>query len=153
MPALVIYQRTLLLLKLNPLRSYGLIAAFLEERFNIKVIAVTGSNGKTTTKELIYNLLLTKYKPDEILKTEKNYNNEIGVPQAIFKLTPKIKVMVAELGINHIGEMQRLAYMVGNPDYGIITNIGDTHLEFLKNDKIVAKAKAEMVPYLEEGSF
>lgn len=133
----------------NSLRSYGLIAAFFRRRFNIKVIAVTGSNGKTTTKELIYNLLLTKYKPDEILKTEKNYNNEIGVPQAIFKLTPKIKVMVAELGINHIGEMQRLAYMV-DPDYGVITNIGDTHLEFLKNDKIVAKAKAEMVPNLKE---
>ncbi len=131
----------------NTLRSLGLIAAFYRRRFNIKVVAVTGSNGKTTTKELIYQLLLTKFKENEILKTEKNFNNEIGVPLTLFKLNPKIKTMVVELGINHIGEMQRLAYMV-DPDYGIITNIGETHLEFLKNDKIVAKAKGELVPFI-----
>ena len=131
----------------NTLRSMGLIAAFYRQRYNVKTIAVTGSNGKTTTKELIYNFLLTKYKKNEILKTEKNYNNEVGVPFTIFKLNPQIKVFVAELGINHIGEMQRLAFMV-DPDYGVITNIGETHLEFLKNDRIVAKAKAELLPFI-----
>lgn len=136
----------------NTLRSLGLIAAFYRRRFKVNTIAVTGSNGKTTTKELIYNLLLSKYKKDEILKTEKNYNNEIGVPLTIFKLNSNIKVFVAELGINHIGEMQRLAYMV-DPNYGIITNIGETHLEFLKNDRIVAKAKAELVPYIKDILF
>lgn len=133
----------------NTLRSFGLIAAFYRRRFNVKTIAVTGSNGKTTTKELIYNFLLTKYKKDEVLKTEKNFNNEIGVPLTIFKLNPKIKVFVAELGINHIGEMQRLANMV-DPHYGVITNIGETHLEFLKNDRIVAKAKGELIPYIKD---
>ena len=131
----------------NTLRSLGLIAAFYRRRYNPKTIAVSGSNGKTTTKELIYNFLLTKYKKNEVLKTEKNYNNEIGVPFTIFKLNPGIKVFVAELGINHIGEMQRLAYMV-DPDLGVITNIGETHLEFLKNDRIVAKAKGEMIPFI-----
>ncbi len=133
----------------NTLRSFGVIAGFYRQRFNIKVIAITGSNGKTTTKELIYALLRTKYKEDEILKTEKNFNNEIGVPLTLLKLNPKIKVLVAELGINHIGEMQRLASMTA-PDYAIITNIGDTHLEFLKNDKIVAKAKGEILPYIKD---
>ncbi|MDD5066579.1 MAG: UDP-N-acetylmuramoyl-tripeptide--D-alanyl-D-alanine ligase, partial [bacterium] len=133
----------------DTLRSYGLIAAFYRRRFNPVVIAVTGSNGKTTTKELIYQLLLTRYRENEVLKTEKNYNNEIGVPQTIFQLTPRIKVLVVELGINHIGEMQRLGYMT-EPDAGVITNIGETHLEFLKNDKIVAKAKGELMPYIKE---
>ncbi|MBU1076885.1 MAG: UDP-N-acetylmuramoyl-tripeptide--D-alanyl-D-alanine ligase [Spirochaetes bacterium] len=136
----------------NTLRSFGLIAAFYRRRYKVKTIAVTGSNGKTTTKELIYNLLLTKYKKSEILKTEKNYNNEIGVPLTIFKLDPEIKIFVAELGINHIGEMQRLAYMT-DPFYGLITNIGETHLEFLKNDRIVAKAKGELIPYINNTLF
>ncbi len=136
----------------NTLRSLGRIAAFYRTRYNVKTIVVSGSNGKTTTKELICNFLLTKFKKNEILKTEKNYNNEIGVPFTIFKLTPDIKVFVAELGINHIGEMQRLAYMV-DPDYGVITNIGQTHLEFLKNDRIVAKAKGEMIPYIKNTFF
>ncbi len=131
----------------NTLRSLGLIAAFYRRRYNVKTIAITGSNGKTTTKEMVYNFLLTKYKENEILKTEKNYNNEVSVPFTIFKLDPSIKVFVAELGINHIGEMQRLAYMV-DPDIGVITNIGETHLEFLKNDRIVAKAKGELIPYI-----
>jgi len=131
----------------NTLRSLGLIAAFYRRRYNVKTIAISGSNGKTTTKELIYNLLLTKYKKEEVLKTEKNFNNEIGVPFTIFKLKPEVKIFIAELGINHIGEMQRLAYMV-DPDYGVIINIGETHLEFLKNDKIVAKAKGEMLPFI-----
>lgn len=133
----------------DTLRSLGYIAGFYRRRFKLKTIAITGSNGKTTTKELVYALLLTKYNKNEVLYTEKNYNNEIGVPQTIFKLTPKVKVFVAELGINHIGEMQRLARMV-DPHIGVITNIGDTHLEFLKNNKIVAKAKSEMIPYIKE---
>ncbi len=133
----------------NTLRVFGVIAGFYRQRFNIKSIAITGSNGKTTTKELIYALLRTEYSENEILKTEKNYNNEIGVPLTLLKLNPKIKVLVAELGINHIGEMQRLASMV-SPDYAVITNIGETHLEFLKNDKIVAKAKGEILPYVKD---
>lgn len=133
----------------DTLRSLGYIAGLYRNRFKIKVIAITGSNGKTTTKELVYNFLLTKYSKDEVLCTEKNFNNEIGVPFTIFKLNPKVKIMVAELGINHIGEMQRLAKMT-SPDIGLITNIGDTHLEFLKNNKIVAKAKSEMIPFVKE---
>ncbi|MBN1897913.1 MAG: UDP-N-acetylmuramoyl-tripeptide--D-alanyl-D-alanine ligase [Spirochaetes bacterium] len=133
----------------DTLRSLGYIAAFFRRRFKVKTIAVTGSNGKTTTKELIYNLLLTKYNKNEILYTEKNYNNEIGVPQTVFQLNPKVKVLVVEMGINHIGEMQRLSFIV-DPHIGLITNIGDTHLEFLKNNKIVAKAKSEMIPYIKD---
>ncbi len=133
----------------DTLRSLGYIAFFYRQRFKVKAIAISGSNGKTTTKELIYNMLLTKYNKKEILYTEKNFNNEIGVPLTIFKLNPQIKVFVAELGINHIGEMQRLARMV-SPNIGVITNIGDTHLEFLKNNKIVAKAKSEMIPYIKD---
>ncbi len=133
----------------NTLRSFGLIAGFYRNRFKIKTIAITGSNGKTTTKELVYELIKTKYKENEILKTEKNFNNEIGVPLTLLKLNSDIKILITELGINHIGEMQRLASMV-SPDYGLITNIGDTHLEFLKNDKIVAKAKGEMLPYIKD---
>jgi UDP-N-acetylmuramoyl-tripeptide--D-alanyl-D-alanine ligase len=133
----------------DTLRSLGYIAGLYRNRFKIKAIAITGSNGKTTTKELVYNLLLTKYKREEVLVTEKNFNNEVGVPQTIFKLNNKVKIFLAELGINHIGEMQRLARMV-SPDIGLITNIGDTHLEFLKNNKIVAKAKGEMIPFIKD---
>ncbi len=136
----------------DTVRAFGKIAGFYRRRFRITAVAITGSNGKTTTKELTYTFLSQIFSRKELLKSEKNYNNEIGIPLTVFKITPETKILVAELGINHIGEMDRLAYIV-DPDYGLITNIGDTHLEFLKNNKIVAKAKGELISHVKKTIF
>lgn len=124
------------------------IAAYYRSLFkNLKVIGVTGSSGKTSTKEMIYSVLSEHF---NVLKTEGNLNNEIGVPKTIFRINEKHEVAIIEMGINHFGEMTRLARMV-RPDIAVITNIGTAHLEFLETRDGILKAKTEMLPFLAEG--
>ena len=121
------------------------IAEYYRSLFgNLKVIGVTGSSGKTSTKEMIYSVLSEHF---NVLKTEGNLNNEIGVPQTIFRITDEHEVAIIEMGINHFGEMTRLAKMV-RPDIAVITNIGTAHLEFLESRDGILKAKTEMLPFL-----
>ena len=119
------------------------IAEWYKSFFDVYTIAVTGSNGKTTTKEITSHILKGKY---NVLKNEKNYNNEIGVPITIFRLRKQHQVLVIELGINHIGEMEKLAKMV-KPEMALITNIGLAHLEFLKDKDTVAKEKFKILKH------
>ncbi|MGL4307698.1 MAG: UDP-N-acetylmuramoyl-tripeptide--D-alanyl-D-alanine ligase [Cetobacterium sp.] len=110
----------------------------------LKVIGITGSNGKTTTKDLITGVLSEKYITE---KTQGNYNNHIGLPYTILTLPENTEVVVLEMGMSSFGEIDTLC-KIAEPNYGIITNIGDSHLEFLKTRENVFKAKEEMIKYI-----
>lgn len=120
------------------------LAKEYREALGLKVIAITGSNGKTTTKDMIYSVLSRKYKTK---KTEGNYNNHIGLPFTILQLEEKDEVVVLEMGMSGFGEIDLLS-SIAKPDIGVITNIGDSHLEFLKTRENVFKAKTELLNYV-----
>ena len=124
----------------DTLEAYALLAKIYKQQFNITTIALTGSFGKTTMKEYLYNIL------SEIAPTHKTFGNEnnlIGVPKTIFRLDPKYKYSVLELGTNQFGEIKKLTE-ISNPDIGIIISIGASHLEFLKNELGVFKEKTAL---------
>ena len=110
------------------------------ERFDIPVIQITGSVGKTTTKDMIAAVLSTKY---NVLKTPENLNNDIGTPLTMLRLTPKHEVAVIETGMNHFGEIRYLGELV-QPDIAVISNIGDAHMEFLGSREGILQAKSEI---------
>lgn len=111
---------------------------------NAKVLAITGTNGKTTTKELIAAFMSKKYK---VHYTKGNLNNEIGLPMTILSAPLDVEMMVLEMGANHLGEIRTLCN-IARPDYGIITNIGNAHLEGFGSFEGVLKAKSELYEYL-----
>ncbi|MCO7174615.1 UDP-N-acetylmuramoyl-tripeptide--D-alanyl-D-alanine ligase [Sporolactobacillus kofuensis] len=106
-----------------------------------KIIAVTGSNGKTTTKDMLYGILHQSFKT---YKTQGNYNNHLGVPITVLSMPQDTEVLVVEMGMNHFGELTSLSQMV-KPDIAIITNIGESHIEYLGSREGIAKAKLEIV--------
>ncbi len=120
------------------------LAAFYRSVLDIQVIGVSGSVGKTSTKEMIASVLSQKYK---VHKTEGNFNNEIGLPLTIFKTKEKHQAAVLEMGISNFGEMHQLA-SISRPNIAVITNIGLCHLETLKTRDGILKAKAEMFDHL-----
>ena len=122
------------------------VAAWYRGRFAIPFVGVTGSVGKTTAKEMIASVLSARY---ATLKTEKNFNNELGVPLTLFRLREEHQAAVVEMGISGFGEMTRLTEMV-RPDIGVYTLIGDAHLEFLGDRAGVLRAKGEMVQGMPE---
>jgi UDP-N-acetylmuramoyl-tripeptide--D-alanyl-D-alanine ligase len=121
------------------------IAQYYRSILNIKVVGITGSVGKTSTKEMIASILEQKY---SVLKTLGNFNNELGLPFTIFRIREE-EIAVLEMGISDFGEMHRLS-KIARPDVCVITNIGDCHLENLKDRAGVLKAKTEMFDYIEE---
>lgn len=123
------------------------IARWYRDKFNVKVVAITGTNGKTTTKEMIAEVLSKKYK---VLRSEKSFNNQIGVPLTLLKITPETEVLVLELGMNQPGEIEILTRMA-NPDLGLITNIGPAHLEFMGSLEKIAQAKFELLDNMDKG--
>jgi UDP-N-acetylmuramoyl-tripeptide--D-alanyl-D-alanine ligase len=112
--------------------------------FAVPVVAITGSNGKTTTKEMLAGILQQK---GPVLKNEGNLNNHIGVPLTLLRLNASHKAAVVEMGMSALGEIDTLARFIG-PDVGVITNIGPAHLEFLKSMDVVAQAKGELFNHL-----
>lgn len=124
------------------------MAAYYRSVLPAKVVGITGSAGKTSTKETIATFLATAF---SVHKTAGNFNNEIGLPLTIFGLKPEHEIAVLEMGINHFGEMTRLA-KVARPDIAVITNIGNCHLEFLDDRDGVLRAKTEMFDYLHDGA-
>ncbi len=124
--------------------ALGDIARFQRLKINLPVIAVTGSNGKTTTKEMIAWVLSDQVR---VLKNEGTKNNQIGVPQTLIPLTKRDNFAVIEIGSNHFGEVDYLA-KIARPNIGVITNIGPSHLEFLKDLKGVAKEKSTLLDNL-----
>lgn len=113
----------------DTIKALGEIARFHRQKFNIPVIAVTGSNGKTTTKEMLAWVLAKRFK---VLKNEGTKNNHIGLPMTLLNLDGAHEIAVLEVGTNHFGEVKNLS-LIAHPNIGVITNIGPAHLEFLRN--------------------
>lgn len=122
------------------------IAEYYLQQLAIPVVGITGSVGKTSTKEMIAAVLSQKY---QVLKTQGNFNNELGLPLTVFGLRPEHEIAVLEMGISDFGEMHRLA-KIARPDTCVITNIGLCHLEFLKSRDGILKAKTEIFDFLKE---
>ena len=121
------------------------IAEFYRVELGIPVVGITGSVGKTSTKEMIAAVLSQKY---NVLKTAGNFNNNLGLPLTIFRITEEHEIAVLEMGISHFGEMTDLA-RTARPNTMVITNIGTCHLEFLKDRDGVFEAKTECFEYVD----
>jgi len=132
----------------NVLECLQKLAALHRSKLQIPIIGISGSNGKTTTKELVHAVLSEKY---NTFSTEGNLNNHIGVPLSILQITPQHEIAVIEMGANHMGEIHDLC-QISRPDYGLITNIGKAHLEGFGNYENVIKAKTELYRHIEQNA-
>ena len=128
----------------DSIKTLGDIARYHRRRFNIPVVAITGSNGKTTTKEMVSWVVSKKFK---VLKTEGTKNNHIGLPLTLLGLSAGHQVAIVELGTNHFGEIKNLA-SICLPNIGLITNIGPSHLEYFGDVEGVLKEKYALVENL-----
>lgn len=124
------------------------LAKFYINKLNLKVVGITGSTGKTSTKDLVSAVLSSKFK---VFKTLGNFNNEIGLPMMIFKLNKTYDVAILEMGMSDFGEIHRLCD-VARPDIAIITNIGMSHIENLKTRENILKAKMEITDFFDDES-
>ena len=131
----------------DALKAYGLLAKGYRDMVDAKVFGVTGSVGKTTTKEMIACVMASKY---NTAKTEGNYNNHVGLPKTILREKEDAEGMVLEMGMNHFGEMSYLTG-IAKPNVAVITNIGTSHIEFLGSREGILKAKMEILEGLQEG--
>ena len=118
----------------------GLLAKSWREKITIPLVAITGSNGKTTVKEMVASILSVVSK---VHATSGNLNNEIGVPKTLFGLNEEHNYAVVEMGANHLGEIEWLS-KISSPNVAVITQCAPAHLEGFKNIESVAKAKAEI---------
>ncbi len=125
------------------------LAEYYGSLFNIPVVAVTGSVGKTTTKDIIYSVLKQKF---NAIKTEGNFNNEIGVPLTIFRIEEDTEAAVIEMGMNHFNEIHNVC-KIGRPDVAVITNVGYSHIENLGSREGILKAKCEIFDFLKDGGL
>ena len=139
-----IYEGERTLLVNNVLEALQLLAQMHRRKFDIPVVAITGSNGKTTTKELINAVLSTQY---QVTATKGNLNNHIGVPLTLLSITKETQIAIIEMGANHQGEIAQLCALA-EPTHGLITNIGKAHLEGFGGYEGVIKAKNEMYAWL-----
>jgi len=134
-------------IKVNDIKeSLFLLGRYIRRKYDIPLVAITGSNGKTTTKDLLSYILSSKY---NVLKNDGNKNNIIGVSDTLFKLNKNIDIIVTELGTNHLGEISYLSKMC-EPSIGIITNIGSSHLEYFKTRKNIFKEKLSLIDGMKE---
>ena len=134
----------------DTLKAYQLIAkAWRDKQKNLKVVAVTGSNGKTSTKDLIAACLACKY---NVVKTEANFNNEIGLPKTLLNIKSDTEVAVVEMGIRGLGQIRALCKLA-SPDAAVVTNVGETHMELLGSMENIARAKSEIVENLTAQQF
>ena len=133
----------------DTLKAYQQIAQWWSDRFNIPVIGVTGSVGKTSTKELISAVLGTKGK---VLKTEANFNNEIGVPKTLLQITSEHSYAVIEMAMRGLGEIALLTD-IARPTIGVITNVGTAHIGRLGSREAIAQAKCELLAQMPETSI
>ena len=122
------------------------MASAYRDKFDIPFVQITGSVGKTTTKEMIAAVLGAKL---NVLKTPENFNNDIGTPLTLFGLSPEHQAAVIETGMNHFGEIEYLGAMV-RPDIAVISNIGDAHIEYLGSRGSILKAKCEIFEHLKD---
>ena len=135
--------RALILTK-DPLLALGRIGQLCRERYEGHVIGITGSVGKTSTKDLVYAVLSGKY---SVMKTLGNYNNPLGLPLTLSNLGPDTQAAVIEMGMEHAGDIDYLSSLT-EPHFGIVTNIGTSHIENLGSREGILHAKLELVEYL-----
>ena len=129
----------------DTLKAYQDLAKLWRSKFSIPVIGITGSNGKTTTKDLTAAVLSGKW---NVLKTQANFNNEIGLPMTLLQLNKSYDVAVVEMGMRGLGQIKLLTD-IAKPTMGVITNVGETHMELLGSIENIAKAKSEMAQAIE----
>jgi len=128
----------------DTLKAYQSLARLHRDRFSCPVVAITGSNGKTSTKDMVAAVLAERF---SVLKTEANYNNEIGLPKTLLQMEPSHEVVVVEMGMRGLGEIAALAD-IAHPTAGVVTNVGETHIERLGSIENIAIAKGELVEAL-----
>jgi UDP-N-acetylmuramoyl-tripeptide--D-alanyl-D-alanine ligase len=124
------------------------LANYHRRTLNAKIIAITGSNGKTTSKEILLNVLKSKY---NTIATKGNLNNHLGVPLTLLSMNKDTEIGIIEMGANHLKEIEALC-KIAEPDYGYITNFGNAHLEGFKTIEGVIKGKSELYEYLKSNS-
>jgi len=139
-------KKTAVIRVVDTKKALLMLAKFYIKKLNIKVVGITGSTGKTSTKDLVAAVLSAKFK---VFKTLGNFNNEIGLPMMIFKLDKSYDVAVLEMGMSHFSEIHNLCE-VANPDIAIITNIGMSHIENLKTRENILKAKMEITDFFSD---
>ncbi|WP_271810295.1 UDP-N-acetylmuramoyl-tripeptide--D-alanyl-D-alanine ligase [Clostridium beijerinckii] len=134
------------IIKVNDTKeALGDLARFYRKKIGVKVVGITGSTGKTSTKDLVAAFLSGKYK---VFKTQGNFNNEIGLPLMIFELSKDYDIAVLEMGMSNFGEINKLA-SIALPDVGAITNIGVAHIEYLKTRENILKEKMSITDFFE----
>lgn len=134
----------------DTLKAIGDLAAYLRGRLDIMVAGITGTTGKTCTKDYLVSILSGEYK---VAFSPGSYNNEVGIPLTVFGVNEKDQVLITEMGARHPGDIKRLAD-IAKPRFGIITNVGPGHLELFKTEDAVAGAKAELARAIpEEGTL
>ena len=126
--------------------AFGDIARYYKEKYNLPTVAITGSVGKTTTKDMISAVLAMKY---NTLKTQGNFNNDIGLPITIFRLEQKHEAAVLEIGMSHMGEIRYLA-SIAKPDVAVITNIGMSHIENLGSQENIYYSKLQICDFMDK---
>jgi len=131
----------------DTLKAFGDLATWYRGRFSLEVVGITGSSGKTTAKEMSFAVLAASFPASGSLG---NFNNLIGLPLSIFTLKKEHKAAVYEIGISKLGEMERVA-LICRPDFGVVLNIGDTHLEFLGTKENVMREKCKLADALPPG--
>ena len=132
----------------DSLKTLQELANFHRKKLSAKIIGITGSNGKTTSKELIHSVLETEF---NTYCTKGNLNNHIGVPLSILEISHETEIAIIEMGANHLGEIKLLS-SIAEPDYGYITNFGKAHLEGFGSEEGVIKGKSELFDFLKENS-
>jgi UDP-N-acetylmuramoyl-tripeptide--D-alanyl-D-alanine ligase len=142
-PVAVQTEATLIMVS-DPLKALQDLARCYRNLYKIRVVAVTGSTGKTTTKDLVAGVLGKRFK---VLKTTGNYNNEIGLPLTLLQLNSSHQVAVLEMAMRGPGEITLLCE-ISRPEVGVITNIGESHMELLGSQKAIALAKGELLNFL-----
>jgi len=134
----------------DTLKAFQQLARAYRKSFNkLKVFAITGSNGKTSTKDLLAAALGAKY---NVIKTQGNFNNEIGLPKTLLNITKDTEIAVVEMGMRGLGQIAALCE-IAEPDSGLISNVGETHMELLGSMENIGKAKSEIVVDLPEDGF
>ncbi len=132
----------------DTLRAYQHIGHFWREKFHIPVVAITGSNGKTTTKDLTAAVLSAR---GPVAKTQANFNNEVGLPLTLLSITGEDTAAVVEIGMRGLHQIEALA-PIADPSIAIVTNVGETHMELLGSIENIARAKGELVEALKRGT-
>ena len=129
--------------------AFGDIARYYKEKYNLPTVAITGSVGKTTTKDMISAVLAMKY---NTLKTQGNFNNDIGLPITVFRLEQKHEAAVLEIGMSHMGEIRYLA-SIAKPDVAVITNIGMSHIENLGSQENIYYSKLQICDFMDKNGL